>query len=317
MYPRGGALILYGHRITDDDEGYLQGLRPQWFDDQIAYLSRNFEIIPLAELVRCIREHKPVPRKSVILTLDDGFRDNLEHGLPILERYHAPATIFLVTGSISTGALPWSQRLGVLFQRSSLGGFEHPLFQPAVVDLSTPMRRRKAYLGTKEVMKTLGHIERERVLKELAALLGVEAPLDRMLSWADVRAMQARGVDFGVHTYSHSLLGRVPSADARWEIERSILDFQDNLGYRSPFFCFPAGSLTPDLVSLVAELGFQSCFQPGMPRVVTLNGTGNAFSLGRLGLPNGPAALLEAELDGPIPLMRSAKRGLVRAIGLG
>ena len=48
-FPKRGALILYGHRLAADDEGYLQGLRPKWFEEQLAYLTRHYEIISLSQ----------------------------------------------------------------------------------------------------------------------------------------------------------------------------------------------------------------------------------------------------------------------------
>ena len=125
LFPRRGTVVLFGHRIAADDEGYLQGLRPEWLVEQLQYLTRHFEVIPLAELVRCYEQRTPVPHRSVVLTFDDGFRDNLDPGLSILRRFRVPATVFLVTGSISSGELPWSQRLGFLFQRTTVAEVQH------------------------------------------------------------------------------------------------------------------------------------------------------------------------------------------------
>ena len=83
LFPKDGTMILYGHRIADDEEGYLQGVAPSDLDGQLAYLARNYEIIALRELTTCLEEGRPVPRRSVVLTFDDGFRDNLDPGATI------------------------------------------------------------------------------------------------------------------------------------------------------------------------------------------------------------------------------------------
>ena len=53
---RDGTFVFYGHRVADDDEGFFQGLPPRWLRDQLAYLTRHYEVIPLRTLVACIEE---------------------------------------------------------------------------------------------------------------------------------------------------------------------------------------------------------------------------------------------------------------------
>ena len=145
---------------------------------------------------------------------------------------------------------------------------------------------------------------REQFLDELSDKLGVEAPLNRMLSWDDAHELQERGIELGAHTYSHSLLANLPIDEARWEMERSRDDLRERLGIQRPPFCFPAGSVTPALIDLARKLGFRSAFQPDRHRRPNTLENADPFSLRRVGLPNGPAVELEAELDGPLNAMR-------------
>ncbi len=300
-----GAYIFYGHRVATDDEGYLQGLRPEWLDAQLAYLTRHYEVLSLSELVRYFETRQPVPPRSAVITFDDGFRDNLTTALPILQKYRVPATIFLVTGCISSGELPWPQYLGYLFQHTSrtavvatVAGARQEL------DLGTTLSRRQAYLLVKDVLGRLPRSERERQLKQWCRLLDVDPPCDRMLSWSEVEEMRTAGVEFGAHTYSHPWLAFIPPDEAREEIERSRDDLATRLGVVRPPFCFPGGSFTEELMALVPQMGFASCFRPSPRHRVNSLATATAFSLGRLGLPNGPAAELVAEIDGPLPTFR-------------
>ena len=308
LLPKQGAHIFYGHRVTHDDEGYLQGLSPKWFDEQLTYLTRHYEVIPLTDLVRCLEDRRPVPKGSVVLTFDDGFRDNLENAWPILEKYHVTATIFLVTGSVTSGELPWSQRLGVMFQKSSEPILRHAISGPEPMDLSSDPARKRSYDVIKRGMMTMDRDDRERGLVDLEQALGVNPPRDRMLSWKDAEYLKSRGIEIGAHTYTHPYLARISNAAATWEMERSRDDLRRQLGIERPVFCFPAGSLTPQLVDTARRLGFRGSFMPSpMNRVNTLE-TVDPFSMRRTGLPNGPAVQLEAELDGPLPSLRQMYR---------
>jgi peptidoglycan/xylan/chitin deacetylase (PgdA/CDA1 family) len=304
-----GTLILYGHRVADDDEAFFQGLPPRFLREQLAYLTRHYEVIALSTLVEHIEAGRKPPPKSVVLTFDDGFRDNLENAAPILEEFGVPATIFVVTQSLTDGRLPWSQRLGFLFQHTEADEVQHDLLGPDPVTLSDDAERRRVYARMMQRLMPLERVPRDAVIDELVAALDVAPPMDRMMTWEHASDMRARGHEIGSHTYSHALLGRVPSTEARWELERAMFDLEEHLGLQRPTFCFPAGSTTPTLPDLVRELGYRSCFVPNRGRRLNRPPDIDTFSLVRVGLPNAPAVQLEAELDGPFhPLRRLTGR---------
>ncbi len=308
LFPKRGAVIFYGHRVAADDEGYLEGLRPEWLDDQLAYLTRHYEIIRLSDLLRCFEERRPVPERAAVLTFDDGFRDNLTRALPVLQRHGVTATVFVVTGCAANGALPWPQRLGWLFQRTPrpelVIRLEETGLPPLELPLNTTAARRRACLKVKEFLTRQPRAVRESWLARLSRELEVEPPRDRMLSWKDLRELQVAGWELGAHTVSHPWLARIPFEEARWEMERCRADLREHLGIEHPPFCFPAGSFTPELMRLAKSLGFRSAFQPNPPHRVNTLENSHPFALGRLGLPNAPAVYLEAELDGPLPVVR-------------
>lgn len=308
LFPARGALIFYGHRLAADAEGYLEGLRPDWFDDQLAYLTRHYEIISLSTLVRCYEERRPVPERSAVITFDDGFRDNLVNGLPSLKRHGVPATIFVVSDCATRGELPWSQRLGYLFQQTRVRSWRAGEGEGGEMELGTAAGRRAAYTAFKRTLVPLPREQREAAVARAARELGVEAPRDRMLTWGEIKDLMGEGMEVGAHTGSHPLLARIPPAEAREEMERSREDLRERLGIEHPSFCFPAGSHNAQLMGWVREFGFRSVFQPNpRQRINTLENT-DAFGLGRLGLPNAPAVVLEAELDGPFHACRRVFR---------
>ena len=305
LFPKQGAMIFYGHRVSADDEGYLQGLKPEWLDAPLAYLTRHYEIIPLTTLIRCYEERRPVPARSAVITFDDGFRDNYEHAFPILRRHGVTATIFLVTGSVTEGSLPWPQRLGYLFQQTQQDELHHPFLGASPMALTDASLRRQTSQKMKKALKPLDRHAREAVLDELSNLLKIEPPHNRMLTWDQAREMHAAGIVFGAHTYSHPFLAHISPDEAWWEMEKSKLDLREHLGIEGPSFCFPAGSYSDTLLNACEQIGFRSSFRPdGRHRVNTL-ANASPFALRRLGLPNAPANVLEAEVDGPFPFFRS------------
>jgi peptidoglycan/xylan/chitin deacetylase (PgdA/CDA1 family) len=112
------ACLLVYHRIASvgfidprvDDWNVLPGT----FERQIAALASFAELLPLHELPSRLADDRPSARPLVCLTFDDGYANFYTEALPLLKRYHAPATLFVVT-SVMGGTEPmpfdrWSQR---------------------------------------------------------------------------------------------------------------------------------------------------------------------------------------------------------------
>lgn len=71
------------------------------FANQMEYIKKNgYEVITLDELVRSIKDKRSLKKNRVVITLDDGYKDNFEYAYPVLKRYGFPATIFIITDFI-------------------------------------------------------------------------------------------------------------------------------------------------------------------------------------------------------------------------
>ncbi|MCX5694163.1 MAG: polysaccharide deacetylase family protein [Candidatus Omnitrophica bacterium] len=94
--PKYTVPILMYHNI-----GYEKGsfyVSPENFAKQMEYIKKNgYEVITLNELVTNIRGKKPFKRNKVVITFDDGYRDNYEYAFGILKKFSFPATIFIIS----------------------------------------------------------------------------------------------------------------------------------------------------------------------------------------------------------------------------
>lgn len=91
-----GARILMYHRVSVQGEYDQLNVDPENFDAQIKWLSEHRDVKPLPEVINEIREGK-AHKNTVAVTFDDGYLDNLENALPILEKYNVPATIYVTS----------------------------------------------------------------------------------------------------------------------------------------------------------------------------------------------------------------------------
>ncbi len=94
------AKILVYHRVADvKNDPHQLCVGVDNFKAQIKFLSENYKVISLTTMVKNIKDNR-IDRKSISITFDDGYSDNLTNALPILKEFNVPATIFLVSGYI-------------------------------------------------------------------------------------------------------------------------------------------------------------------------------------------------------------------------
>lgn len=81
------------------------------FDKQISTLKeKGYNFITPLDLISFFDNKTPLPSKSILITIDDGYADNFNYAFATLKKYNAKATIFLATGLMeNTDYLTWSQ----------------------------------------------------------------------------------------------------------------------------------------------------------------------------------------------------------------
>jgi peptidoglycan/xylan/chitin deacetylase (PgdA/CDA1 family) len=81
------------------------------FEAQMEYLANNgYRVVPLAALARFFEGKEALPKRSVVITIDDGYASTYDAAFPILKKFGFPATVFLYTDFVGAGdALTWPQ----------------------------------------------------------------------------------------------------------------------------------------------------------------------------------------------------------------
>lgn len=284
------ALILAYHRVSAvPSDPWRLCVSPDHFAEHLEVLRGHGLPISLRQLRAGLQDRR-APARSVALTFDDGYADNLQQAKPLLERHDVPATVFVVTGNVASGREFWPDELekvilqpGTLPESLSLklGGevydwhlgadsrygveaFEQHLGW-SMYAAEDPTARHRLYRDLWKLLQRAPLGARREALDELLAWGGVGAesrPTHRPLTREEVSELEAGGlVEVGAHTVNHPVLAALPAPLQRAEVEQAKLYLEEALNHRVESFAYPYGGerhYTVETVDAVRAAGFTS-----------------------------------------------------------
>ena len=122
--PRYVVPVLMYHGVNDNTDSTLN-VSVDNFSKQISFLLKNgYNIISLDDLVNGIKNKKEFSSKTIVITFDDGLKDNYTNAFPILKKHNIPATIFLISSYMDNKNeyLTWEQVKYMMEYNIDFGG---------------------------------------------------------------------------------------------------------------------------------------------------------------------------------------------------
>ena len=239
---RPTLVILNYHRATGGD------LRRH-----LLYLHRHYRVLHLeAALEELYAPNKSKRRKHdqrtpLVMTFDDGYRDNYTHGYKLASELRIPITIFLIPGYIENGGRFWWLEGDHLVA--------HAKANEATIEGHTyhlnKMEERKALAKSIDIRARYATsvAEREAFLDSVHKILAESSAVTNEekaslpVTWEEVQAMEERGwVSFGAHTMHHPLLAYLTDpAEIQFEVSECRAVLERQLGHPLHTFAYPVG----------------------------------------------------------------------------
>lgn len=261
----GRGVIFMLHSVVDRADDYLgEPVRctVDVLERLLRYLrARRIDLLSLDDALARFEGGgaREEARPFAVLTFDDGYRDNLTHALPLLERYGVPATVYVTTCMIERQPHPWWIGLVAWLkgrERIAVEGFG----AREVSSFEAKIETRIALTGWVQ-----GNLERLAALNVAMTTDGVDigALVDQeALSHDELRALaKHRLITIGGHTTSHPWLQALTADEAGHEIRENRRYLQDLLQDEIRHFAYPFGSPVAcgeRETGLAAEAGFQT-----------------------------------------------------------
>jgi len=255
---RNALRILAYHRVLSPDTarpgGGMAGFA---FDDgvisastegfyrQMSYVQRNFNVVSFKDIYAAERQAGALPPRPLIVTFDDGYRDNYTNAFPVLKELGVPATIFVATSHMGSKSLFWWDLVAYCINTTERTDLTLDEISGHALPLGTSCERRVAIARVLAWVKMVPEKTKARFVRDLPAALGVEIPPDLSvamhLSWDEIREMADCGIEFGSHAVSHPVLSKVDDDQLEREVVDSKAALQRELGKEAIVFSYPVG----------------------------------------------------------------------------
>lgn len=204
------------------------------FEKQLKYLKEEYNVIGIIELRDFLYSHKKLPKKSVLITFDDGDYSVLTNGLPLLQKFNLQSVLFVITELIDSSSSFWWKQVETVYQNKGVSYEE----------------------SRKQVNKLKSMSNKERVL----ALRELEPVTSTQLTLVELRLMESSGMKIGNHTHTHPMIDKCETPEIYEELKASREKFEiwELDGY--PIFAYPNGNWDNNSESVLKENGIEMSF---------------------------------------------------------
>ena len=243
------------------------------FSLQIDEISRFHTWVDLDTSLRFLRGEVTI-RNPVLMTFDDGYRNNIDVALPILESRGIKPVLFLTTGYLGNSRTFWFDRFDYVIQqlRSTRAiSLEERTFQ---FDPSNRLELRAQYAALRSYAKGLDwsderfHDFFDRVCTELESFTGkslgsiqpsdpVSATLDKALLQV---ALDRGAIDIGSHTVDHMRIDKQDPVSRASQLVQSKIAIEFISGSQCRAFCYPNGNWDKCSRDAVGDAGYEIAF---------------------------------------------------------
>jgi peptidoglycan/xylan/chitin deacetylase (PgdA/CDA1 family) len=295
------SLILIYHRVTTlQRDPQLLAVSPENFEAQVRVLKKDYSLLTPEEYVHFLNDYKRMPRKSILITFDDGYADNYLEARPILESNNANAIFYITTSKIgTTEKLWWDELEEIVFDGSPRGTLEfnaHGVVNRFEVHSDT--QRREVYTRLHPLIKNNNVAARESLMRQLRHWGNVHNPdlqAHRLLTVDELRSFSGSpACTIGAHTVDHPMLSQLDYQAQFDQIIQSRTYLEKTCGMTVKHFSYPFGikmhDYNTDSVRACKNIGFDmvsanyygqahswtSRFE--MPRVLIRDWDGPTFS---------------------------------------
>ena len=274
---RNRIVILTLHGVSGAEMNKAwQPLRPLYpaaqLERALRILGACYEFVSLADAVEMLAGRRKMVNNAMVLTFDDGYRNQFLYALPVMHALQVPGTFYVATQPVDRREPFWFDRLDYALQQCAPGRRTVRVNGADVeIDGTSRGALSRSYARLRARAKAM------RCDDEMAAELegianALEAESGRRLkdllgrddwagfpTWEEFRQWaREQYVELGSHTVTHTRLALVSAERALGELTVSKRRMEEAVGRPCAHFCYPSGSYNAATAKLAAQAGYVS-----------------------------------------------------------
>lgn len=260
------SLTIFGyHRMTYPGKRTLfndtvfDAPLPETFRTQLIWLKSHADPVSELDVYYAVLGRLKLPRRAIMITFDDGYRDNYDLAFPILRDLKIKALFFIPTQAIDERRLGWWDQISWCLNSSRL----HEI-RLRGKHFSLREGRNATEDFIKNEMTTVPAYQNRDLLEDLYHACDVRPPSrevcdQELMTWDHIREMKKSGMGIGSHTHSHRVLSTLHLNEQRFELQHSKTILERELGEPVISIGYPVGGyehFNPETQSLALEAGY-------------------------------------------------------------
>jgi peptidoglycan/xylan/chitin deacetylase (PgdA/CDA1 family) len=268
---RKALVILNFHRLysqtlqTRFDEGVFGDISLDYFLSQLSWLKKNTQVLSEDDVLNGIKHPSSLPSRGVLITFDDGYRDNYDLAYPALRDNNLPALFFVPTKLLIERRLGWWDIASYMVKHSKRQSMIH---EDRLYSLGEQADRKRLIAVLHERFKTEPAARTNSLLEDLSKDLETDFPSAELqdaelMSFEQLGEMVRGGMAVGAHTHTHRVLATLEPEDQKRELEQSKAILEEQVGKPVRSLAYPVGrrdSFTEQTKRLAREVGYAMAF---------------------------------------------------------
>lgn len=256
------TVVVCFHRVIDDESFKYQNNRPNddlvvsssIFEKQIKFINDHFNPISIDN----IYQDNNLKNNRIIITFDDGYRDNIINALPILEKYNCPAIIYVTTGFIDNKHTAWWIKIWDIILN-----FNEITFENKKIDLDTFEKKKRIYFFFRKKFFLMKIHQIDKILNEIADSVNyIENKNKTFMELEDIKKLKFNKlIQLGCHTHMHQNLKILNKNELNEEIFKSKQILESNLDKKIKHFSIPFGTnntFSPTVIDAINKFEFNT-----------------------------------------------------------
>lgn len=243
-YFHGQAIILMLHRIAPLDHKKIQeneGMKidPKTLENFILEAKKNgYRFLSLDEFYENLINQNFVDNKNIVITLDDGYKDNFLYGFSIFQKYNIPFCIYLCTSFLESPNMWWYSLEDYLLAHSQVK------YKDKTLRIEIQQEKSKAFMLIRS--EILSKIDNNTSATEVLQKFGIShnknAYKELALNTEEIQTMLKSNLfTLGCHTHSHPVFNNLTFEELKEDIQESLKIIKNLFDITPQHFCFPFG----------------------------------------------------------------------------